>query len=113
MMMHSGDKPFECTKCEKAFSDKSNLNRHIWFIVVINPLSAPSVTIPSQVKVTLIVTWIYILEINPFSALSVERPSQGNGTWLDTCWYILEINPLIAPSVKRPSQSKVALIDTC
>ena len=27
--VHSGEKPFECSRCEKKFSDKSALNRHL------------------------------------------------------------------------------------
>ena len=27
--MHNGDKPFKCTQCEKAFSESSNLSKHV------------------------------------------------------------------------------------
>jgi hypothetical protein len=27
--MHNGDKPFKCTQCDKAFSESSNLSKHV------------------------------------------------------------------------------------
>ena len=27
--MHNGDKPFKCPQCEKAFSESSNLSKHV------------------------------------------------------------------------------------
>ena len=27
--MHNGDKPFKCPQCDKAFSESSNLSKHV------------------------------------------------------------------------------------
>lgn len=27
--MHNGDKPFKCPRCDKAFSESSNLSKHV------------------------------------------------------------------------------------
>ena len=29
--MHNGDKPFKCPRCDKAFSESSNLSKHVCF----------------------------------------------------------------------------------
>jgi len=29
--MHNGDKPFKCPRCDKAFSESSNLSKHVSF----------------------------------------------------------------------------------
>ena len=29
--MHNGDKPFRCPRCDKAFSESSNLSKHVSF----------------------------------------------------------------------------------